>query len=123
MGALGADGGSPWVAASARARELESSGWSVVTFGGDPPAGARPTDAAPTELASMLAPALRRAAEAGARHVVVLSDLRFEDAVAVRSAFETLPLDIDFESFGGAVVNAGVARLDVPGLLAARRVG
>ena len=62
----------------------------------------------------MLAPALRRAAEAGARHVVVLSDLRFEDAVAVRSAFETLPLDIDFESFGGAVVNAGVARLDVP---------
>lgn len=114
MGALSADGVSPWVAASARARELESNGWSLVTFGGDPPGGARPTDSAPTDLASMLAPALDRAAEAGARHVVVLSDLRFEDAVAARSALETLPIDVDFESFGDAVLNAGVARLDVP---------
>ena len=114
MGAIGADGASPWGAASARARELESNGWSVVTFGGDPPAGAHQTDAAPTELASMLAPALDRAAEAGARQVVVLSDLRFEDAVAARSALESLPLDVDFESFGDVVVNAGVAGFEVP---------
>ena len=114
MGALGADSASPWVAASARARELEANGWTVVTFGGDAPASTHQTDAAPTELASLLAPALHRAAEAGARHVVVLSDLRFEDAVAVRSALQTLPLDVDFERFGGAVSNAGVARLDVP---------
>lgn len=114
MGALGPDGTTPWFAASARARELESRGWRVVRFGADRPSEVGTADATPVELASLLAPALARAAEAGANRVVVLSDLRFGDVVAVRSALETLLLDVDFESFGGAEVNAGVTRFHVP---------
>jgi hypothetical protein len=46
--------------------------------------------------------------------VRVLSDLRLEDAVAVRSALAALPLEVEFERFGGDLVNAGISRLDVP---------
>jgi hypothetical protein len=114
MSAMATAGSSPWASASARARELESDGWRVMTFGGERGATARLGDVEPSERGSLLAPALARAAESGARRVVVLSDLRFEDAVATRSALTTLQLDVTFEAFGAAVVNAGVARLDVP---------
>lgn len=107
---------SPWTDASDRAEELAAEGWRVVRFGGAvldrDSATARPPDG----LESRLGPALGAAAEAGARRVRVLSDARFEDAVAIRSALEALPLDVTFETFGGAVPNAGVARLDIPDL-------
>jgi hypothetical protein len=117
MGAEGAQGVAPWVEASARARELEADGWTVVTFGADPPTTLWGTDTTPDELGSLLAPALERAAEAGARSVIVLSDLRFEDGVSVRAALEALPLDVRFEAFGDSATNAGISRLEVPDFL------
>lgn len=118
MGATSPDGSSAWASASARAAELEDDGWRVVTFGatatGDGLGDEGPLR--PAEAASLLAPALRRSAEAGARSVRVLSDLRLEDQVAVRAALAALPLEVAFEGFGGAVVNAGVSALDVPDL-------
>jgi hypothetical protein len=58
---------------------------------------------------------LDRAAEAGVRRVRVLSDFRLEDAVAVRSALEALPLEIELDAVGAAeLVNAGVSALDIP---------
>jgi hypothetical protein len=112
MGAVTPGGTSAWASAVARADQLAASGWHVATFGGDP-ARSSPADPEPTEVATLLGPALERAAESGAREVVVLSDHRYEDAVAVRSALETLPLDVRFEEFGEDVPNAGVTRFDV----------
>lgn len=116
MAAASAQGATAWAGASARAAELEDDGWRVVTFGAA--AGEGASDALePEETASELAPALRRAAEAGVRSVRVLTDLRLEDQVAVRAALAALPLDVTFEAFGDTVVNAGVTELDVPDLV------
>jgi len=111
------DGRTAWTAALDRARSLERDGWSLVRFGGvglDPDAE---VDADPQLIGSALAPALEAAAEAGAREVRVLSDLRFEDRVALGSALESLPLEVSFEAFGGTATNAGIASLQVPDLL------
>jgi hypothetical protein len=116
MGAATSVGSSAWDDALARARELDRAGWDVVAFGSGTELGAPDADAEPTELASLLAPALERAVESGVTRVRVLSDLRFEDAVAVRSALGSLPLDVEFERFGDEVTNAGIARFDVPDL-------
>lgn len=116
MAATAADGSSAWTAALERARALQREGWRVVRFG----AGTLESDVGeggePDALTTLLAPALASAAEAGAEEVRVLSDLRFEDAVAVRASLSTLPLDVAFEAFGGPVANAGIARLVVPDL-------
>jgi len=116
MGAEEPGSTSAWEAAAARARSLDREGWTVVTFGGGTQLGETEGDATPTELESLLAPALTRAVEAGVGRVRVLSDMRFEDAVAVRSALQSLPLDVQFERFGEELANAGVSRLDVPDL-------
>jgi hypothetical protein len=107
------DGSSPWREAQARATELAQDGWNVVTFGDDT-RSLEGTDYAPDQPRTLLAPALERAAEAGVGTVRVLSDLRLEDAVAVRAALEALPLEVDFESFGADLVNAGISAFEVP---------
>ncbi|MGD8288584.1 MAG: hypothetical protein PVI31_08180 [Gemmatimonadota bacterium] len=116
MGAAPNGGASAWDAAVDRAGELDRAGWSVVSFGGATELGVPDDDAAPTELTTLLAPALTRAVEAGVTRVRVLSDLRFEDAVAVRSALGSLPLDVEFERFGDEMPNAGISLFDVPDL-------
>lgn len=116
MGAEAASGTSAWDAARARADELERAGWDVVAFGGGTRLGGADDDARPSQLTTLLAPALRRAVEAGVTRVRVLSDLRFEDAVAIRSALGSLPLDVEFERFGEELPNAGVTSLEVPDL-------
>jgi hypothetical protein len=109
-----AGGTSPWDEARERAAELERQGWQVVPFGGDQPPLFE-SDPEPTAARTLLAPMLDRAAEVGVRRVRVLSDFRLEDAVAVRSALESLPLEIELEAVGAAsLVNAGVSALDVP---------
>lgn len=119
MSAAGEAGGLLWDAALARAQELEADGWRVVRFGSDE-LGADATGwEAPDRVGSSLAPALAAAAEAGAREVVVLSDMRFDDAVGLRSALQTLPLTVSFERFGSDAPNVGIARLDVPDVLRA----
>jgi hypothetical protein len=114
MGAVDANGSSPWDSALSRADELESDGWTVVRFGDG--AVDDPTADGPAEAATLLAPALAAAAEAGASEVRVLSDLRFSDAVALRSALADIPVTVEFEGFAGSVVNAGIARFEVPDL-------
>jgi len=117
MGARSPDGTSAWEAAARRAADLEDRGWRVVTFGSGSDSPGTEGPAEPVETSSLLAPALQRAAEAGVRAVRVLSDLRLDDQVAVRAALVSLPLEVAFESFGGAVVNAGVSGLEVPDLV------
>ncbi|MGB1780361.1 MAG: hypothetical protein ACPHQP_12455, partial [Longimicrobiales bacterium] len=98
MTATGADGSTPSEAAAARAQELAAQGWTVVRFGNGTVTPLAPGEEAVSDgLASELAPALQTAAESGARDVRVLSDLRFTDGVAIRSAVEALPLSLEFE--------------------------
>ena len=107
-----------WSEAAARAAELEGAGWTVVGFGdGVLTAAADRVGDAPGELRTRLSGALERAAEAGVRRVIVLSDLRFEDAVRVRATLATLPLDVSFEAVGAEGANAGVGDLQVPDAL------
>jgi len=113
MAAPGAGGETAWEAALGRAGELGRQGWTVARFGAgvetqDPAEGGEPLDAR-----TLLAPALSRAAESGAREVVVLSDLRLEDAVTALASLETLPMDLRFEAVGGTVSNAGALSLEV----------
>jgi hypothetical protein len=124
MGARSEDGTSAWEEASARALELSRQGWRVVPFGaaaGGSALAALDEEMEPSEPGSLLAPALERAAEAGAPRVRVLSDLRLEDQVAVRAALARLPLRVDFERFGRSVRNAGVSAFEVPDLVSPER--
>ncbi len=116
MAAATSSGASAWTEALDRARELERAGWDVVAFGAGTSLGIPDADDQPTELITRLAPALERAVESGVTRVRVLSDLRFEDAVAVRSALASLPLDVEFEPFGQEVANAGISGFEVPDL-------
>lgn len=106
--------GAAWVRALARARELEASGWRVLPFAQGPRAsgaGTETPDGARTELA----PALRRAVEAGATEVRVLSDMRFMDRAAVDAELAALPAAVAFESFAASAPNAGVGPFRVEG--------
>ncbi|MEM7417064.1 MAG: hypothetical protein AAF389_16275 [Gemmatimonadota bacterium] len=111
MSATSVEGVSLWERARTRADELASDGYRVVRFGGASEAE-RDLDV-PAGSLSELTPSLQLAAESGAREVVVLSDMRFDDAVALRSALQLLPLDVRFESVGASAPNAGVRSLTV----------
>lgn len=111
MTAAGGDGASLWDRAAARADELASDGYRVVHFGTSSEQVGEVI--APRGGVSELTPALQLAAESGASEVVVLSDMRFDDAVALRSALQVLPLEVRFESVGEAASNAGVRSLSV----------
>ena len=114
MGAMDPDGASAWSGARERAADLEADGWSVVRFGGERLESGLSDAIGPAARTSRLLPALQAAAEGGAREVRVLSDMRFDDAVALRGAVESLPLDVTFERFGSAGLNVGIAGFRVP---------
>ena len=106
---------SPWERATARLREISDGEVRVVRFGGmgtslDTPA----TDDGPALIESRLAPPLERALSSGADEVIVLSDMRVEDPVAVRALLERGALNVRFENVGGDPSNAGVADLELP---------
>lgn len=106
--------GVAWERALARARELEASGWTVLPFAQGPRdggAGVVTPDGARTELA----PALRRAVEAGATEVRVVSDLRLMDPAAVGAELAALPATVTFESLPVSARNAGVGSFQVDG--------
>ncbi len=109
-------GGANWVAALERAAELAEEGAQVLLFGETPQVV--PFDSldalAPLAFASRLAPALARAAEAGATDVTVLSDLRLDDPVEVEIGVGRSPFGVQIERVGGPVRNAGVARFELP---------
>lgn len=100
--------GTSWSRALDRARELEEDGWRVVPFGGGVDRAAEPT-----ATATELAPALRRAVEAGAGRIVVLSDLRLHDPVEAGGVLARARGAVEFEPVGGEVANAGLADLRV----------
>ena len=107
-------GASPWSEALERATALDRAGWEVVPFGDGAETPAAEGDPEPEAPRTLLAPILDRAAEAGVRRVRVVSDFRLEDAVAVRSALEALPLEVEFEPVGAEeVVNAGISALEI----------
>ena len=83
MSAGASEGGPNWTVALERAGELAEAGAQVLIFGETPRIVAFDSldTLRPVASASRLAPALARAAEAGARHVTVLSDLRLDDPV------------------------------------------
>ena len=116
MSAGASEGGPNWTVALERAGELAEAGAQVLVFGETPQIV--PFDSLdtlrPVASASRLAPALARAAEAGARHVTVLSDLRLDDPVEADVNSGRSPFGVQIERSGGPVRNAGVARFELP---------
>ncbi|MEX2467956.1 MAG: VWA domain-containing protein [Gemmatimonadota bacterium] len=119
----GEDGSTPWDQAISRAEALRAEGWRVVTFGGSVERMDSPLEAGADQPVTRLAPALSLAAEGGAREIRVLTDMRLEDEVAVRSALGALSSTVAFEPFGGPVDNAGILGLEVGDRTAAAAEG
>ncbi len=116
MAAGASEDGAIWASALERAGELAEAGAQVLLFGESP--RVVPFDSLdtllPVESASRLAPALARVAEAGATYVTVLSDLRFDDPVEAELSVGRSSFGVQFESSGGPVRNAGIARFELP---------
>lgn len=120
MIAVDEEGAEPYTEALERARALATDDARMLMLG-DPPVAVDVPDGPGAPMASSrLIPALRQAAESGAREVVLLSDLRLEDGVAASAELARLGLEVTVERVGGAVRSAGVARIEAP---AAARAG
>ncbi|MFO7259650.1 MAG: VWA domain-containing protein [bacterium] len=111
-----ASGPSRWERAVAEARRL-APGRDVVVFG----AGTRVLSAdslaafQPDAPASELLPALQAASEAGARHVVILTDGGLEDAAEVVRALPELGMDVEVRSVADAApANRALAEVSLP---------
>jgi hypothetical protein len=119
--AVAAEGeASPWDRARERALELQRRGNTLAAFGdGLRFAAEDPAllEGGPWAGATQLAPLLERALEAGAGEVIVLSDLRFADPVAVRGLLESGGLSVRFEDVGASTPDAGVSRFELPAAL------
>ena len=109
--AAGPPGGeTAWSGAVREARRLAGGGGRILVFGSAVAAGTADQldERAPTATSSRLLPALRAAAESGARTVTVVTDGRLTDA-----DFGTLPvvpgLQARLQVIGATVTNAGVA--------------
>jgi hypothetical protein len=109
-------GRTPWDRVRDR---VDASASPLLLFGEEP----RRVDSLPGTLeagaGSRLGPALRRAAEGGAREVRVLTDLRIEDGGAARTEARRLALEVEVEDVGGPVANVGVAGFRLPDAVAA----
>ena len=116
MSAEASEGDDNWTVALERAVELAEAGAQVLVFGETPqivPLESLDT-LLPLASASRLAPALARVAEAGARTVTVLSDLRLDDPVEAELTVGRSTVGVRIERSGGVVRNAGVARFELP---------
>ena len=116
MSAEASEGDDNWTVALERAVELAEAGAQVLVFGETPQIVALESldTLLPLASASRLAPALARVAEAGARAVTVLSDLRLDDPVEAELTVSRSAVGVRIERSGGVVRNAGVARFDLP---------
>ena len=116
MSAGAAEGGANWTVALERAGELAEAGAQVLVFAETPQIVALNSldTLLPVASASRLADALARAAEAGARDVTVLSDLRLDDPVEAELSSGRSPFGLHFERSDGPVRNAGIARFELP---------
>ena len=106
-----------WRDALERVDDLWTPGMRLATFGSRvesiEPDGLEGTE--PDAPTSHLAAALERAAEAGARSVVVVSDLRIRDGAAAGAVLARSPVEVRFETVGGRLRNAGLAEVVTPG--------
>ena len=108
--------GADWLSVLERTRELAEAGAQVLVFGETPrvvPLGSLDT-LLPMASTSRLAPALARAAEAGATDVTVLSDLRLADPVVAGISRGRFSFGVQIERMGGPLRNTGVARFELP---------
>jgi hypothetical protein len=108
---MSAAGGVPWDSARSLAEGLGEEGWTVVPFGRGVLDSLPP--GIPQAVGSEVGPALSRAREAGAREVVVLSDLRFEDPVAAQAALSDAFSVVRFENVAPGARNVGLGRFVV----------
>jgi len=104
------------VAARERAQELAEAGAQVLIFGETPRVVSFDSldTLLPLASASRLAPALARAAEAGATDITVLSDLRLDDPVEAELTIGRFPFGVQIEGSDAPVRNAGIARFELP---------
>ena len=116
MSAGVSEGDDNWAVALERAVELAEAGAQVLVFGETPQIVALESldTLLPLASASRLAPALARVAEAGARAVTVLSDLRLDDPVEAELTVGRSAVGVRIERGGEVVRNAGVARFELP---------
>lgn len=121
MSALSTTGEPVWASATARARAMAQEGARVLVAGAEPfGAGlaAHPDSLAtlsPSGHESVLAPALGTAAEAGAREIVLVTDRRVADPVAVAAAARRLGVRVEVDSAVAAPApNLAVSRLVLP---------
>ncbi|HKJ93750.1 MAG TPA: hypothetical protein VJ957_11345, partial [Longimicrobiales bacterium] len=114
MMAPDASGRTPWQDAVARAGTQGAA--DVLVFGSVPrPLPAQSLgDTAPGMAASRLAPAIRAAAEEGARQVLVLSDGRIDDAAQAANAARDLGLQLDVVRVGGGRTDYAITEFDAP---------
>ncbi|HEX7049149.1 MAG TPA: VWA domain-containing protein [Longimicrobiales bacterium] len=106
-----------WERAVAEAGRLAGSRPVVVFGDGTAQRSAAALDSLrPDATSSRLLPALRAAAEGGARKVVVVTDGGIEDAAAVARTLPGLGLDVETRIVGGAgVASRALAEVDAPG--------
>lgn len=121
MAALTTEGEPVWASAAARARAMAREGARVLVTGGAPSDAGRttPPDSlttlTPSGHESVLAPAVGTAAEAGAREIVLVTDRRVADPVAVAAAARRLGVRVEVDSAVAAPApNLGVSRLVLP---------
>jgi hypothetical protein len=106
-----------WDAAVTEARRVAGGG-EVIVFGDAPRVVAADSLAGwvPAAATSRLAPALRAAAESGARRVVVLTDGGIDDLPEVNRLLPHVGLDLEVRSLGGEELgNRALTEVEAPG--------
>lgn len=107
------DGGTRWEAARQVTAAIDADG--VLRFGDDD-VEAGPGEGEPDAVSTRLEPAVRAAAEAGARRVVVVTDGGVEDAAEALGLAARAGLAVDVRTVGESVEpNAGIVEVEAPG--------
>lgn len=121
MAALDSLGEPVWTSATARARAMAQDGARLLATGGARTRAGTPVhldslaDLLPQGHESVLAPALGAAAEAGAREIVLVTDRRVADPVAVAAAARRLGVRVTVDSaVSSPAANLAVSRLVLP---------
>jgi hypothetical protein len=118
MAVAGADG---WAGVLARVRELAPPDARIATFGNDVRVIHKDSldRITPDGPATRLATAVERAAESGARRIVVVSDLRIQDPAATAAVLGRTRAEVVIEGVPSDLRNVAVAEAIAPGAVEA----